>query len=508
MKLNRKYLRLNLQEGDPATLHPHRGLSLQCVSLEKALYEGLTRLNHEGIPDLALAKAYEVSPCKTIYTFYLRESKWSNGANVTAHHFEAAWKEALKPDADCLRSEFFYPIKHAQKAKEGKLSLDAVGVTAADDYTLVVVLENPTPYFLELTSAPLYSPLYDATVVEPTVFNGPFQIKIWERENHLCLTKNPYYWDSQSVLIEGIDVAMVKDPETALAMYEQDAIDCVGDPFGTLPFDVLPHYAALGSLKKHQVSRVYWLVFNTEEFPFNSVNMRKAISYAIDRTSLSEHVLFDQTPHMSPVPVSFSRLNENRIDHQLNHRLANAHFEMALEEFGLTRETFPCLILSSPNTPGDRKISATLQRFLEKTLEIKVKLRGGELKSYLTDLYQHNFEFGGSLKSALYGDPLYFLLFFRQKNERINWSAWEDKRYQELLELAQSTAEQDEREVYLIEAEKILVDQMPATSLYVQNYFYLEHERVKGIYFTHLGYVDFKHVSLLTSAETTEQFLQ
>jgi oligopeptide transport system substrate-binding protein len=54
---------------------------------------------------------------------------------------------------------FFHPIKNAKTANEGRCSLDDVGIKAIDKDTLEVLLENPTPEFLELTAHTLYSPV-------------------------------------------------------------------------------------------------------------------------------------------------------------------------------------------------------------------------------------------------------------------------------------------------------------------------------------------------------------
>src|SRR5699024_12460493 len=54
------------------------------------------------------------------------------------------------PDTDYAYQ--LYPIKGAEEAKENDGSLDDVGITVEDDHTLVVELEQPTEYFLELTA--------------------------------------------------------------------------------------------------------------------------------------------------------------------------------------------------------------------------------------------------------------------------------------------------------------------------------------------------------------------
>ena len=106
-------LRINNQ-GDLSSLHPHTGIDLMCRNFQKALFEGLTRLDPQGVPELAGAESLEISPDKTRYVFTLRPMLWTNGEAVSASHFEKAWKAAIAPDSNCLRADLFYPIRQKQ----------------------------------------------------------------------------------------------------------------------------------------------------------------------------------------------------------------------------------------------------------------------------------------------------------------------------------------------------------------------------------------------------------
>ena len=101
----------------------------------------------------------KISDDQKTYTFTLRDAKWSNGDPVTAKDFEYAWKWALDPKNESQYAYQLYYVKGAQAVNEGKGSADDVGVKAIDEKTLEVKLENPTPYFLELTAFYTYFPV-------------------------------------------------------------------------------------------------------------------------------------------------------------------------------------------------------------------------------------------------------------------------------------------------------------------------------------------------------------
>ena len=146
-----KALRISISR-EPATLDPRKGGELIGSVLQFMLFEGLTRVNPDGTVTAAQAKRIELSKDRLRYTFYLRDTFWSDGRPVTAYDFAATWKKILVPDFPAPNAFLFYPIRGAEAAKRGTGSLEDVGIHAIDAKTLVVELVNPTPYFLDLVS--------------------------------------------------------------------------------------------------------------------------------------------------------------------------------------------------------------------------------------------------------------------------------------------------------------------------------------------------------------------
>ena len=163
-----KSLTINFQEGDLPSLHPHDLLIyLRGIAATKLLFECLTRIDENGKVRLSGAEAVDVSQDRLRYIFTLRANRWSNGEPVTASHYEKAWKAALSPVSLCSRADLLYVVKNGEKAKKGAVSLDSVGVKAVDEKTLVVDLEYPSGFFLDLVSQPICAPLLDLTEKNP-----------------------------------------------------------------------------------------------------------------------------------------------------------------------------------------------------------------------------------------------------------------------------------------------------------------------------------------------------
>ena len=92
---------------------------------------------------------------------------------VSAYDFEYAWKKILSPSFKTAFAYPFYPMKKCRrKPKEGKIPDDEIGITVVDDLTLKVELVHPTPYFLQWTAHPVYSPIH-REIDTTSIPNGP-----------------------------------------------------------------------------------------------------------------------------------------------------------------------------------------------------------------------------------------------------------------------------------------------------------------------------------------------
>ncbi len=489
--LKTETLKLNFQEGDPLSLHPHIGIDLRCRVLERLLFEGLTRVDSQGVCQLAAAEHLEISPDQTTYTFTLRPHVWSNGEPVTALQFANAWKWALEPDSLCMRSDLFYIIKNGKRAKLGQVSLDEVGIDVIDERTLRVTLEHPAPYFLDLLTHPVYSPLFSKESV-PTVFNGPYTLQQWKHDVAIDLFRNPSYWDVESVFFPVINFSFIKDPMTVLSLFEKGEIDFIGDPLTTLPLDALSSAIDLNQIQFQDVARTYWIYVNTQQFPYTSRTLRKAFGLALDRKQLTDHIFLGCLPHHSPVPRNLSLLTEEEMKVSVDETLARELFEEGLKELGLTRETLPQVILSHSTITGQKTLAEAIQQRWSEVFGIDVKIEGSEWSVFASHFNRGTFQMGGCLRSAVYNDPLYHLEIFKERDFPYNASFWESDAYKQLIETASQASDQGARQEYLRAAEKMLIDEMPVIPIYVDTYKYMTNRGLKGFIIDKSGCIDFR----------------
>src|SRR6185436_6821030 len=145
---------------DISTLDPRKGTDMATQGVIRMLFAGLVYLDQNLVPQLDLASSYQISDDFKTYTFFLKESRWSDGSLITAQDFAESWKTALTPAYFSPNTNLFHFLKNGRKAYLGTVSIDQVGVKALDDQTLIVELEKPNPHFLNVLINSVFSPVH------------------------------------------------------------------------------------------------------------------------------------------------------------------------------------------------------------------------------------------------------------------------------------------------------------------------------------------------------------
>lgn len=492
-------LRINFTY-EPFSVDPRKCTDPITTTMNFMLYEGLTRLEPDGTISLALAKKVKVSKDRKKYTFSLRPSMWSDGSPLTAYHFEAAWKKALSPEFVSRTSHLLYSIKNGEEAKQGKCSLDDVGIQALDETTLVVRLERPLPYFLQLTSYPAFFPVpfNGDEVAHPmqggeVLGNGPFLLSSWNREQ-ITVHKNPYYWNAKTVALPEIQISLIGDEPTALNLFDKNELDMVGGLTSPLPLDALPSLKEENRLESLPIAGTTFSAFNVERFPFNNIHIRKAFVYAINREAITQG-LSQMLDEVSTGPVPPVMQQSAQVFFQDNYKfLAKVHFEKGLEELGITKEQFPTITYTFFTSELQKKLATILQIYWKDVLGIEVKLQAEEFKTHLASLKGGKFSIAQMSWIAQYHDPMTFLERFTKKDAFRNYSRWENSKYHDLIETS-NTLMGEERDACLLEAETILMSEMPINPLFHFHLTYVKNPSLRGIAISPLGDIQFHHAS-------------
>jgi oligopeptide transport system substrate-binding protein len=437
------------------------------------LFEGLTRFDGDGKVHNGTAENILISEDYREYTFQLRPCFWNDGSPLTAYDFEYAWKKVLSPDFKTAFAYLFYPIKGAKEAKEGKISLDKIGIWAIDERTLKVRLENPTPYFLELTSLQIYAPVHrlidqqdpqwSYQVGNSYPCNGAFVLKINKPGQCYKLEKNPRYWDVASISLDQL-IFNRMTPYQAFEAFKKREIDWLGHPLGS--WDSLYEAGKEDRVISFPNGSVCWCVFNTSEGPFRSKKLRQAIAFAIQRSDLIRQASLPITPAFTPLLPQHSHSTKQGF--MENIQLARELWIQGWEELGVQESQIPPLTLLFHHKGTREHVAYHLQQQFNKALGAQIVLKPLSWDLLFEAMSKGNFTLGLMQWSSWVDDPIYTLNSFRSAQEGTNFAKWEHPRYQELMQLCDQEPNLAQRKAYFAAAEELLCREMPVVPLFYQ----------------------------------------
>lgn len=232
---------LNLKFDEPTTLDVNdiRNASESQIltQVQEGLFRTYTDENGNDLIELAGAESYEVSDDNLVYTFKLRDHNWSDGQPVTAQHYVDSVIRLLDAEKAFAYASMAFDIKNGEAYYNGEVSKEEVGVKALDEKTFQVTLEQVTPYFIKKMAYVCFFPVR-LDVIEKggetwktdyaaQVYNGPFTIKDWVRENSMTLVKNEDYWDAENVHLTQVNMKAVEETATSSLMFESQELDVV-----------------------------------------------------------------------------------------------------------------------------------------------------------------------------------------------------------------------------------------------------------------------------------------
>ncbi|WP_194844385.1 peptide ABC transporter substrate-binding protein [Candidatus Clavichlamydia salmonicola] len=501
-------LRIPLSQ-DPASFDPRRVSYLRDLSLMQHLFEGLYRRDSLGNFVPSIADKIDISEDKLTYTFHLKDSFWSDSTPLTAHDFIDSWKQILSPDFPSIYSSLFYIIKNAQAVHQGSLPISELGIQAISDQSLVIHLNSPVPYLLELLAFPVAFPIHKNQRIngiiscKNLICNGAFVLKKWKPETSLLLEKNPYYYNNKAVSLHQIQMPIIKNSVTAHLLFQKGQLDWIGAPWNeSISPEAINKLIIQGELHQSPIPGTTWISCNTKSPSLSSVKIRKALSMAVNRNELIDQIMKGGQqitfrilpPSLATGPISNPATT--------NPCLAVTLFSEALVENHLQAENFSNISLSYiGSSASSSKIAELIYAHWKTHLGIHIKLDPCEYRYFLSKREKGNYDMLLGNWCADFQDGLPFLEIFKSQNlpgnlESTHYSRWKNPLFNSLLDQATLTTTSTTRSQLLIKAEECLLNDMPVIPLYNAAVEYASNKAVENIVVSSNGLVDFTGVTI------------
>jgi oligopeptide transport system substrate-binding protein len=505
------YLRIPLDGLE--TIDPGLTVDTASIELTEQLFAGLTsfdRKDYQVIPELATS--YTTAENGTVYRFFMRhDAKWTNGEPITAHDVVWAIKRNLSPKLQSPYAYTLFVLQNAEDINAGKKSADELGVKALDDYTVEFRLTNPMGYFPALVGIWVYRPLprntleqYGENWTQPEHIqsSGSYRLKKWEKNRVLILAKNDHYYHADEVHIPEIRYYFVPENSLGLAMYETNELDILGQQFLKIPLADILRIRNDPVLRKESHSEPQFCTesyfFSLHDPPTDNVLVRKAIAAAIDKKLIIDFVLKGQQPaYTFTRPPIFGSIDPETDSVGIHFNPKQA--KLWLAEAGYPDgKNFPKLLIMNNISEIYGEISKAIKIILKHNLNIDVEVRDQEYGAYMETIKQPHkpnmFRYGWC---ADYPDAHNWLydVFHPKNSEQL--VGWHNQAFQDAIEKAAISLDQDERKQLYRRAEQLLVeDDVVIVPMYFNTADYLVKPRVKNWYNMAVGGQQIRNWSL------------
>lgn len=274
---------------EPGLLDPAKASDVNAATVMAKLYNGLLRYDENMKLVTDLAESYEVSEDSTEFVFRLRpDIYFHNGQKLTAADVAYSFERILDPQTASSRVWVLERLLGAKEKLEGKADYTE-GITALDDHTVILKLEEPFAPFLSLLAMPACyvlpsesaASIKNKTFFEKPAGTGPYILEDRVVDNYIKLKTNPAYF-AQKPKVDGITIRIILENLRAEIDFERGALDLLQlYPSSYARFRANPKHAS--RINEIPALNVFYIGLNNQKPPFDNPKVRKALNMFIDR---------------------------------------------------------------------------------------------------------------------------------------------------------------------------------------------------------------------------------
>ena len=489
------------------------GCSLKAIH---AVIDGLTKTDKKGNIVNAVAKSEELSEDGLTHTYKLRKDvKWTNGDPVTAHDFVYAWQLIFRK-----KGSYYYMFADGIASIEGaqELSdkigageeltdddLNSMGVKAIDDYTLEVKTTVRVSFLDELLTFPPFYPINEKFAekqgnkygksAKAILGNGAFIMTNWEPGSIAEFKKNEDYYEAKTVKIEKLVMKLVQDPKVAAQSFMAGETD-----YAPINSDLVDKYKDDEAFKQVYDGFLFYISVNFQNSDLANLNVRKAISLAINRKDLCENVLKDGSQAASgfvPSGLSISPEGKDFRDEadtytSYDKKAAQAALDEGLKELGKSEITLR-VTYGTDESPMD--VFATyLQNALSKLDGIKVEMVATTKQDRIYNKQKNgDFDLATTRWGPDYGDPTTYLTMGISTNGN-NYGKYTNSELDALMDKVANESDANTRWQEMKDAEKILLDDYAYIPIFEKGAATLQNPKVKNLVIKPCRTISFEYV--------------
>lgn len=473
------------------TLDPHFTFFLAAVQVINNIHNGLLKVTYDGEavafePDLA--ESWDLEDDRT-HLFRLRP--------------DIRFHDGTPCDAEAVRFSLMR-VKDGTPASPHAWKLDLLEEIEIVD-PLTVRLRFSQPYaFLPVAltgstgrAGTIVSPAavekYGADYGRNPVGTGPFKFVSWRENDAIELEANPDYFEAGLPKLERVSFMLINEPTTAVAALVSGQVHGMND----CPMQLVNQVKSVPTVTMYgEIEGNYTYVgMNTTKPPFDDVNLRRAVAYAIDRDTLMKQAYFGLAqPAYTPISPPMTGYFDPDVASSGRGHFFDLEKAKAFRAQAAIPEEIEVTWIMAERGPVGTRVAQTVAPMLAQ-IGIKVNLELVESATWVQRMKDRDFEMlDFDWVADLDPDETLFPEF--RTGGSWNYWGWSDPEFDRLCTEAQVVLDVPERAKLYHAAEDVLMDGAPIAMLAHLPIYKVFSKKVQGFEYIPCDLVNLHNVSL------------
>jgi len=453
--------------------------------IQKAIHENLVEFGEGAELVPAIAERWEVLEHGTLYRFHLRPNvKFHSGRLVTAEDVVNTFLRIMSPELNSAGRWIMRPVKGAEAVMDGRAT-SAEGLRAVNSSTVEIELVEPLAFFLLLLSMPEAGivPIEEArdahAYAQRGTGAGEFIVdKVSPQAVSLRANRN--YWDATRPRIDELEFRLdyKSSKEMAEAFLRGELDIAHGVPLTIveqLRKDPVRAPYILDTVQLH----TSYLTFDCSKPPFDKVEVRQAIQYAIDKDRINQKVFSGLgIPAKSLLPPGLLGHDPNLKGYEHDPERARQLLRQGGYGSGFSID-YPSWDTNEFYNSG--QISLIKEDLAAVGIELKIiesdakSVRDGQLRE------NHNSIFTGNWYADFPDPDNFFFIFFHTQSETIRGTRYHSAELDRVIEEGRRSSDTERRGEIYRELDARMLRESPFVYLFHDRFFVVSRPEIRGL---------------------------
>jgi peptide/nickel transport system substrate-binding protein len=413
------------------------------------IYSGLIKVtpNMDYAPDVA--EKWETPDDKTIVFHLNPNAKFQNGQPLKASDVKWTYDSMMDPNFVTSKRSGYSAVDH---------------IEAPDDHTVIFKLKETNPGIFDNLTVGILPTGADTNVYKTKpVGAGPYKVVDFRPDDRLVLEAFDG-WHGGAPKIKHVIVRIIPDSTTRVLELRRGTVNF---EVNEIPFENVAEFDNKSDFKvvKSPGSVYQYIAINMRDPILSKVGVRQAIHYAIDRERIIRDI---QRGYAKPTDTMLAEGHWARADNLPSYPYDPNKAKQMLAQAGYPNG-FTFVFKTSTDAEANSR-AQVIQQML-KQVGINMQIQSNEMSTFFADIGKGNFQMYSLSRNGIQDPDFYYVIFYSKNTppDGQNRGYYNNPKIDQLLQQGRSTFDRAKRKPAYVEVQKIVQEDLPYISLYLQS---------------------------------------